>query len=359
MTEVDVLLPRKNFDLKIRETFSPGITGIFGPSGSGKTSLLQAIAGLEKPLKGFITVSGRTLFDSSRNINVPVENRNIGYVFQEGRLFPHMDIRKNLMYGWMNNRSNKIGFDEVVDLLQLDGLLDSKPGSISGGERQRVALGRSLLSSPDILLLDEPFSAVDIRLRKQILPFILRIQRKVNIPVLVVSHDLPDLLRLTNKLIIIDEGYCLGHGEYHDLLRIPQISNFFGDKSLVNSLTVKVKSSSSESDLTLLAHPENPEVVIKCNRSSEEYRKEQEVRIFIDADDIALSNRKLKDITIQNQIPGTVTDLIARGSTLLCIVNSGFELVVEITVESQKRMEIKKGSKVWCLFKSVAIDVAG
>ena len=171
MTEVDIILPRKNFELSICEQFSDGITGIFGPSGSGKTSLLHTISGLETPKKGRLVVNNRVLFDSGKGINLPVEKRNIGYVFQEGRLFPHMTVEKNLLYGLKKNGNSNVGFDEVIDLLNLGHLLKSKPSQISGGERQRTALGRSLLSSPEILLLDEPFSAVDTRLRKQILPF--------------------------------------------------------------------------------------------------------------------------------------------------------------------------------------------
>ena len=210
MTKVDIILPRKNFDLIIHQTFSDGITGIYGPSGSGKTSLLQAISGLALPKSGHISIDKRTVFDTKRKINIPVEKRNIGYVFQEGRLFPHMTVEKNLLYGQKKEKNRKVGFREVVDLFNLSHLLKSKPWQISGGERQRTALGRSLLSSPDILLLDEPFSAVDTRLRDQILPFILKIQQKVQVPILVVSHDLPDLLKLTNILCIIKDGRCLG-----------------------------------------------------------------------------------------------------------------------------------------------------
>jgi molybdate transport system ATP-binding protein len=360
MTEVDILLPRKNFDVQIKETFSEGITGIFGPSGSGKTSLMHAISGLDTPVAGRISIEGNLLFDSEKKIYVPVQKRNIGYVFQEGRLFPHMTVEKNLLYGAKKNNKSKVSFQEVVDLLNLKHLLNSKPSQISGGERQRTALGRSLLSSPDILLLDEPFSAVDMNLRSQILPFIMRIQQKVNIPILVVSHDLPDLLKLTSTLFVIKNGRCVGHGEYYDLLKNPQVSEIFGTEAIVNAVEMSVVDHTQENGLTWLEYQKNNKtVIIKCERSKELYETGRKIKIFINADDIALSRKFMPGITIQNQIEGTVTDLIKRNNTLLCIINVGFKLVVEITVESQKRLDILVGGNVWCLFKSVAIDVVG
>ena len=358
MTEVDIILPRKNFDVVFRESFSDGITGIFGPSGSGKTSLLQAISGLALPKQGSIKIGERIVFDAEKRIDLPVEKRNIGYVFQEGRLFPHMNVEKNLLYGLKKNGNNKVSFNEVVDLLNLGHLLKSKPSQISGGERQRTALGRTLLSSPDILLLDEPFSAVDTNLRNQILPFIMRIQQKVQIPMLVVSHDLPDLLKLTNTLCVIKSGQCIGHGQYYDLLKIKAVSEIFGASALVNSINLKVLQTTPNGLTILGAEGTKNEVRIKCESCRDHYTEGQNIKIFINADDIALSAGKLSNVTIQNQVEGKVTDIIQRGASLLCIVDAGFKLVVEITAESQKRMQINEGSNVWCLFKSVAIDVA-
>lgn len=359
MTEIDIILPRKNFDLNIREIFSNGITGIFGPSGSGKTSLLHAISGLAVPKSGHITVNNRTIFDSEKKINIPVEKRNIGYVFQEGRLFPHMTVENNLLYGQKKNVPAKVKFKEVVDLLNLRNLLKSKPAQISGGERQRTALGRSLLSSPDILLLDEPFSAVDVQLRKQILPFIIKIQQKVQIPVLVVSHDLPDLLKLSNVLCVIKEGKCLGHGDYYELLKVKEVSQFFGANTIVNSISMKVAKINPDAGLTLLSwQNKTRNITIKCEKSDGKYTLQQELKVFINADDIALSKEKLTNVSIQNQVEGTITDIIEHGATQLCLIDAGFKLVVEITAKSRQKLNLSAGSKIWCLFKSVAIDVA-
>ena len=345
MTEIDIILPRKNFIIRFNEKFEEGITGIFGPSGSGKTSLLQTISGLTKPENGKITLAGRVVFDSNNNINLPVEKRNIGYVFQEGRLFPHLTVESNLRYALKLKEKNLISFDEVVTLLNLTHLLKNRPGSISGGERQRVALGRTLLSSPEILLLDEPFSAVDTNLRNQILPFIINIQKRTGIPILVVSHDLPDLLKLTNRLCIINNGVCEGHGEYFRLMKNSSSAQIIGSGNLINSVDMNVYSIEPENLIMKLALPHTDKKTIQTG---------QTVRVFIEAEDVSISLGKVEHITIQNQLEGIVTDIIDRGSTYLVVTDVGFNLVSEITSYSLKRMGISMGSKVWCLFKSVA-----
>ncbi len=299
------------------------------------------------------------MFDAEKRVQVPVEKRNIGYVFQEGRLFPHMSVEKNLQYGIKKQRAAKLGFDEVVEMLNLRHVLKSKPLQISGGERQRTALGRTLLSSPSILLLDEPFSAVDVNLRRQIIPFIIRVQKYVDIPILVVSHDLPDLLKLSSTLMVIHSGRCIGHGEYYDLLKKREVSELFGKVSLVNSVEMTVIRNTEDNGLTLLEYNEaGKRVVVKCEQSAQQYEIGRRIKIFINANDIALSQSFIPEITIQNQIEGRVIDLLERDSAMLCIVDVGFKLVVQITMESVKRLGIATGSPVWCMFKSVAIDVA-
>jgi molybdate transport system ATP-binding protein len=358
MTEFDILLKRKNFNIEINERFSSGITGIYGPSGAGKTSLLLAISGLIIPEKGEIMVGGRTLFSSANRINVPVAQRNIGYVFQEGRLFPHMSVAQNLRYGLRKKIKSNVSFEEVVELLDLEAILDRKSTQISGGERQRTALGRSLLSSPDILLLDEPFSAVDVSLRKQILPFIISIQQKVQIPILVVSHDLSDLLKLTNTLFLMEQGKCLGHGNYYELLKKQAITDLFQHGNLINTIEMNLAELNMSKGLASLSVANHTnQVQVKCDSNLEKCAVGQRLKILISADDIALSKNRLEDVSIQNQVAGKVVDIVERGTTLLCIVDAGFKLVVEITVESKKRMQIERGSPVFCLFKSVAIEL--
>jgi len=351
MVEVDITIPRKQFQLQLNQQFDRGITGIFGPSGSGKTSLLQAIAGLTKPASGSITLEGSTLFHHEDKINQPVEKRQIGYVFQEGRLFPHLSVYQNLSYGY--RAGSLLEFDEVIELLQLRPLLNSKPHQISGGERQRTALGRSLLASPKILLLDEPFSAVDTRLRSQILPFILKVQQQVQIPILVVSHDLPDLLKLTHTLCILERGKCLGHGAYFDLIKSQNTRPILGSESVVNALDVTLDHSSDPG--VLIGKSPTSDVSIRCEHGA--LVPGDQVKVFIKAQDIALSSEQVTHTTIQNQLPGTVIDIVDLGQSKLCRIDAGVKLLVKITTQSQQRLQLKPGSKVWCLFKSVAVDV--
>lgn len=359
MIDVRIKLKRNKFDVVINEVFGDGISGIYGPSGSGKTSLLQCISGLATPEEGEISIQGKTVFSSSKKIYIPVDKRNIGYVFQEGRLFPHLSVAKNLLYGLKHHTKSSPDFDDVVDMLNLKHLLKSKPSDISGGERQRTALGRSLLSSPDILLLDEPFSAVDAKMRSQILPFVLRTHAKFKIPVLIVSHDLPDLLKMTNDLCLIRDGRCIGHDDYHCLLKQQETHQIFSSGSVMNAITMKVDQVKWDEGLTILSSGNRKaNIRILCERSNGHYAPNQELKIFINSENIALSKHFIKDVTIQNQIRGTITKIIDRDTSTLCIVNAGFPLVVGISAESLKRMKIKVGSEVWCLFKSVAIDVA-
>ena len=358
MLEVDFTLARKSFDLEIHEKFPRGITGIFGPSGSGKSSLLHTIAGLETPGTGHIAIDNKTLFDSKGRLNIAVEKRQIWYVFQEGRLFPHMTVEQNLKYGHNSNHKNGISFNAVVDLLELNSLLDQKPNLISGGERQRVALGRSILSSPQILLLDEPFSAVDIKLRNQIIPFINKIAGNIAIPILVVSHDLTDILKLTNRLCLIQDGKCLGHGDYYDLLKLDSFTGMISSSDLINAVDVIVKDVSEASGMVFLGHGESCENMIKCALRPGLKKIGSSVKVFIHADHIALSANPLEQVSIQNQLKGVVIEMIPRGEKILCLIDVGFNLVADITADSRARLQIQKGSEIWCLFKSVAIEVS-
>lgn len=358
MINLDICLVRKNFDLVIKEEIGSGITGIYGPSGSGKTSLFQAIAGLATPKHGQVMINYRAVYDSARNINESVADRKIGYVFQEGRLFPHLSVAKNLLYGYKKDEENLISYREVVKLLNLGHLLKSKPSQISGGERQRTALGRALLSSPEVLLLDEPFSALDSQLRDQILPFLYRIHQQVKIPILVVSHDITDLLKLTDKLLIIKEGKCLGHGRYTDLLRVPALRQIFGSNVLVNTLEMEIDSADDSRGIVTLSH-DNMTQSLKAAYNKDRLRclPNSAVKLFVHSDDITLSNSYVEGISIQNQVKGQLTEIINGHHVNICIVDVGIPLTVEITAESAKRMDLQVGAEVWCLFKSVAVNL--
>jgi molybdate transport system ATP-binding protein len=185
-----------------------GVTALYGPSGSGKTSVINMVAGLSRPDSGRIVLGERTLYDSARGFDLPPEKRRVGYVFQEGRLFPHLTIRSNLVYG-MNlvpAAHRKIPFEPVVELLGIGHLLKRRPRNLSGGEKQRVAIGRALLISPAVLLMDEPLACLDQQRKDELLPYIAKVNREFAIPVLYVSHAMQEIRRLTDAVIRLRDG---------------------------------------------------------------------------------------------------------------------------------------------------------
>jgi len=349
-----------NFSLDLAVDFKQGITGIYGPSGSGKTTLLHLLAGLEHPDEGSIHIADRIIVDTENKIWTPSRKRQIGYVFQEGRLFPHMTVRKNLLFGTIFHSKEKalIAFDEVLHLLELESLVDKRPSQLSGGEKQRVAIGRALLSAPKLLLMDEPFSSLDMALRRQIIPYLIKINRKLNIPMLVVSHDLPDLLSLTRELFLLKDGYVLGHGHYFDLIEKENMLDVMRGSGLRNVIPFTVETHDTENGLTILVNKD----------ASQEIRVERELikncclvgedmNVSLRPEDIALTLKEIADISIRNQLPGTIVKLIRKENRIYCIVDVGFKLIVSITQASQHKMELCEGKQVWSLFKSMALQI--
>jgi molybdate transport system ATP-binding protein len=185
-----------------------GVTALFGPSGAGKTTIVNMIAGLLEPDRGRITLDGEPVFDGAMNIDLPVWRRRIGYVFQEGRLFPHLSVRHNLDYGrWMSGQpADAAAFAHAADLLDIGHLLDRRPGKLSGGERQRVAVGRALLMRPRLLLLDEPLASLDAARKAEILPYLVRLRDEAKVPMIYVSHDAGEVGRIASRVVRLDSG---------------------------------------------------------------------------------------------------------------------------------------------------------
>jgi molybdate transport system ATP-binding protein len=206
--EVDTKIRLGNFTLDAAFATEGKITALFGPSGAGKTSLINVISGLIKPEKGRVAVDRTVLLDTERGIDVPAHKRRIGYVFQESRLFPHLTVKQNLLYGrWFAPRDlRRDSLDEVVDLLDLSPLLHRGTLQLSGGEKQRVAIGRALLSSPRLLLLDEPLSSLDEARKQEVMPFLERLRDHARMPIVYVSHSVAEVERLANEVVFMDAG---------------------------------------------------------------------------------------------------------------------------------------------------------
>ena len=214
MLRVDVSKQLGEFSLQAAFASEGRVTGLFGASGAGKTSLINMIAGLLRPDRGSIAIDDETLDDTTANLHVPPHRRRIGYVFQDARLFPHLDVRQNLDYG---RRMNRLAEDpaqraRVADLLEIGGLLDRRPGKLSGGERQRVALGRALLSKPRLLLLDEPLGSLDEGRKVEILPYLVRLRDEANVPMVYVSHNADEMRQLATSIVMLKRGRVIAFG---------------------------------------------------------------------------------------------------------------------------------------------------
>ena len=205
--DIDVHLRRGGFDLSVAFHAAPGLTALFGPSGAGKTSVLNMIAGILKPDRGRIAVDGQVLFDSQTRVDLKPEHRRVGYIFQDARLFPHMSVEANLLYGYKLTAGARYAApDHIIDLLGIGALRARRPASLSGGEQQRVAIGRAILASPRLLLMDEPLAALDDARKQEILPYIERLRDEVKIPILYVTHTRAEVDRLAAAVIKIENG---------------------------------------------------------------------------------------------------------------------------------------------------------
>ncbi|KAF1716148.1 molybdenum ABC transporter ATP-binding protein [Pseudoxanthomonas yeongjuensis] len=205
MLSLDVQLRRGAFERRVRIEDGARVIALSGHSGAGKTSVLHAIAGLVKPLSGHIEIDGRRLYDSARGIDVAPHRRRVGYVFQDTRLFPHLDVRRNLQYGrHIGDAASAFGFDAVVALLGIEPLLQRRIANLSGGETQRIALGRALLSQPALLLLDEPLSMLDQARREELIPYLQRVRDETSLPIVYVSHSADEVKRLTDAVHVLD-----------------------------------------------------------------------------------------------------------------------------------------------------------
>jgi len=345
---VDVHLMRGRFEIEASFAIeTAGVTALFGPSGAGKSSLVHAIAGLLRPERGSITLNGRTVLDTARGIDVPSEKRRVGYVFQDSRLFPHLNVERNLRFGWRRaeRRADEKEFAEVLEMLGIAALRDRRPGTLSGGEKQRVAIGRALLASPDILLMDEPMASLDAGRREEILPYLERLREERRLPILYVSHALDEVARLADQIVVLTDGRVGAQGSVFDLMpRIDPRSGVVLAAHIVRHLP---------DGLTELAFAGGPLFVHRLALA-----EGSAVRVRIAASDVLLALHPPEGISANNVIKARIAKLSERKGDLVDaeLAAGPATLIARITRASAKRLGLISGTEVFAVIKAVTVD---
>lgn len=331
-----------------------GVTALFGPSGAGKTTLANAVAGLFRPAQGRIALDDRVLFDADAGIFVPPRLRRIGYVFQDARLFPHMNVENNLRFGWRRAPQRPSGseFSRIVALLGLEGLLARNPVTLSGGEKSRVALGRALLAAPQALVLDEPLAALDAARKEEILPWLERL-RDEKTPILYVTHGLDEVARLADAVVVLREGRSVAQGAAFDLLPDLDFARRAGIPPVGAVFAATVVAGRAAQGLTELAFDGGRLLVPRLSRPSG-----TRLRVRLRAEDVMLARVIPGAISANNVLDATVTalDVVDDAHADVQLKAGGIKLVARITRASLGRLEIQPGLSLFAIVKSVTVD---
>lgn len=346
------------FALNAAFSCGSGITALFGQSGSGKTSVVNIIAGLLRPERGRIAVAGRVLFDSDARIDVPPHRRRIGYVFQDARLFPHLTVRQNLVYGrfFAPAAARYAVFEQVVELLGIGHLLARRPSGLSGGEKQRVAIGRALLASPRILLMDEPLASLDEGRKDEILPYIERLRGSMGMPILYVSHAMDEVARLADTMVLMAGGSVAAVGTVEELstrVDLPILARRHEAGAIV---AARVASHDERYGLSELHFGGG---VLRVPRLAQPVGAA--VRLRIPARDVSLALQKPEATSVLNVLQGRVA-AVARdeGPYAEVRVTVGpTALLARVTRLSAEELGLREGRAVYALVKSVALDPRG
>ncbi|WP_354692744.1 molybdenum ABC transporter ATP-binding protein ModC [Phytobacter sp. RSE-02] len=336
--------------LQVAESLpASGITAVFGVSGAGKTSLINAISGLTRPEQGRIVLNDRVLYDAEKKICLPPEKRRVGYVFQDARLFPHYNVLGNLRYGMAKSMAGQ--FDKLVALLGIEQLLERLPGGLSGGEKQRVAIGRALLTAPELLLLDEPLASLDIPRKRELLPYLQRLAREINIPVLYVSHSLDEILHLADKVMVLEAGAVKAFGNLEDVWGSSVMNPWLPQEQQSSILKVSVLEQHPHYAMTALALGDQH---IWVNRLDKPLQAA--VRIRIQATDVSLVLQPSGNTSIRNTLRAKVVqnyDLDGQVEVQLDV--SGRTLWARISPWARDELNIKPGLWLYAQIKSVSI----
>lgn len=332
----------------------PGVIALFGASGAGKTTAANAVAGLLRPAHGRIVIGERVVFDSDARIFVAPRMRRIGYVFQDPRLFPHMSVAGNLRFGWRRapERVDQSEFKRIVALLGLEDLLRRRPANLSGGEKSRVALGRALLSSPSLLILDEPLSGLDESRKQEILPWFEKLRDQTRIPMLYVTHALEEVSRMADSVVVLKNGSVAAKGSAFDLLPDLEFANFAGvPVGAVFAATVATER--TDDGLTELGFDGGSIFVAPLDRPAG-----TAVRVRFKAEDVMLARVIPGAISANNVLSGTVagTRLSGDAHADVQIAVGTIKIVARITRASLTRLAIREGISVFAIIKAVTVD---
>lgn len=348
--EVDLDHTRESFHLSASFSAAPGLTALFGRSGSGKTTLVDIVGGLIRPDRGKVAIDGQVLVDTARGVFVPMHRRRIGYVFQESRLFPHLSVRSNLLYGrWFARDGGAVAdLGSVVELLGIAHLLERRPDSLSGGEKQRVAIGRALLAHPRLVLMDEPLASLDEARRAEILPYIERLRDEAGVPILYVSHSVAEVARLATTVVILTEGQVTAVGPVADILALADS----GDAGGVLEAVVARHDETFQLSLLTSAAGE-----LQVPRLSAPVGAP--VRAYIRARDVMLSLKRPEEISALNVLAGRVMAIAPSANGAQADVRldcNGATLTARLTAKSVQRLALAPGRPVYAVIKSVSFE---
>ncbi|HUX73954.1 MAG TPA: molybdenum ABC transporter ATP-binding protein [Steroidobacteraceae bacterium] len=354
MLQVAVKKTRGAFALCAQfELPTPGVAALFGRSGCGKSTLIEIIAGLLGADSGSVALDGEVLLDTERRIAVPPEARRIGYVFQDARLFPHLGVAANLRYAERRARGLAyVGFEEVADLLALGPLLGRRPQQLSGGEKQRVAIGRALLGQPRLLLLDEPLASLDKARREEVLPYLEKLRDQLAIPMVYVSHQFEEVLRLATHVVLMDCGKTVAQGGIGEISLQPELRGIVGADAVGAIVDGEVAGIDAGGALARVRIGSGELTVAAANLAAG-----ARVRVQILARDVIVATAEPRHLSVRNILQGTVCGIAAdiADADLISIDVGGAPILARITTAARRELGLCSGMRVWALVKTVAI----
>ena len=356
MIQVDVQHRLGSFELKAQFVSEGRVTALFGRSGSGKTSLVNIIGGLIRPDHAHISLDGDVIVDTKHKMFVPKHRRRIGYVFQEGRLFPHLTVRQNLLYGWwftpVAKRLDQLA--QIVELLGIGHLLDRRPRSLSGGEKQRVAIGRALLATPRLLLMDEPLASLDEARKAEILPYLERLYDETKVPIIYVSHSVPEVARLASTMVVMTDGRVVATGPTADIMARLDLVPFTNLVEAGAVLEAEVLEHDEQFDLTVLGLCGGRLWVPRLNERS----LGTKVRVHIRARDVMISTRRPEGLSALNVLRGVVAELGPQCGPILDLRLDcgGQAILARLTQRSVETLGLSQGTPVYAVIKTVGFD---